>query len=474
VTLLSYGISAVPFLLMLAMGFLVPLAMLWSFNSVVGGVSLALLSYWVDAVLLSEAGLRLGISIYLPDVTLGIVSLAAVARWLWLPKHRSPYWPLYLLIAVFLINLAQGLVIYKAAAGPSARPLFYALVALLYVTTFEMNAKQVRALFFAFVWTALLLTLLVIFRGVVVAFDLRELLPPSGSFQPAGHSVWRVIPSGEALVLAQVALSLWAFSQLAPATAALRVMTPFLLIAVVLLQHRSVWLATLGGIAALSMGRAQQLFDAKRLLPALLLVAGVGVGLALMGDDTAAVESGLGSQVAQSARDAVELKGTAGERLGSWRQLIRNWAGGGPRQWAAGQPFGSSIERYASDDLGARRITYQPHNLYVELLVRQGFLGLLSYVGLVVIALRAMWQARAHAEHGLTARWLLVMLVFQHSYYLTYGIEYLQALTLGAALALAAGLRQVSAEQQLLWADTQPGQSSARWGRPLVRRWGQR
>jgi O-Antigen ligase len=481
VTLLSYGVIAVPFFLMLLMGLLVPLSLLWSFNSLAGGLFLALLSYWADAMLLGETGLRLGITVYLPDVTLGIVALATIARWVWLPQRRSPYWALYLLVAVFALNLAQGLVIYKSAAGPSARPMFYALVALVYTTTFELNPKQLRSLFLAYAWTALGLTLLVLYRGVVVAFDVRELLPPSGSFQPAGHSVWRVIPSGETLVMAQAAFSLWAFALLVPGLAALRLLSPLLLLAVVLLQHRSVWLATFAGLAALSMGHARSLFDGKRLLPALAMVAVLGAGLALVGEGGGSGSQahtpggGVGADVAQSARDAVELKGTAGERLGSWRQLVRNWASGGPRQWAAGQPFGTSIERYASDDLSARRITYQPHNWYVELLVTQGLLGLVAYLVLLAISLRGMWRLREHAEYGLAARWLLVMLVFQHSYYLTYGVEYLQAFLMGAALVLATHARGLSTVQRAQWADTRPAERAvARWGRPMVRRWGQR
>jgi O-antigen ligase len=97
--------------------------------------------------------------------------------------------------------------------------------------------------------------------------------------------------------------------------------------------------------------------------------------------------------------------------------------------------------------LSARRISYQPHNFYVELLVTQGLAGLVSFLALVFAALRATWTARRHAEYGPAARWLFVMLVFQLGYYTTYGVEYMQTLFLGVALALAASLRAIAQPQ---------------------------
>jgi O-antigen ligase len=185
---------------------------------------------------------------------------------------------------------------------------------------------------------------------------------------------------------------------------------------------------------------------------------GAGVAMAGRGAESGA---GLGGDIARSAADALQLKGTAAERLGSWQQLVKTWAKAGPREWIIGQPSGTGYERYVSDDLSARRIAYQPHNFYVELLVSQGLAGLTCFLALVITALRGTWAARHHAQHGPAARWLFVMLVFQLTYYSTYGVEYLQSFFLGAALAIASALRPAaSADEPLV-----VGVGAARSGR---------
>jgi hypothetical protein len=437
---LGYFFMSMPYLVGAVLGLLLPMAVAWAVRTPAGGLTLVTFGYIADSVLLGETALKVGISLFLPDVTVGLVALAGGLRWLNLRQARLGHWALYLLLAVFAVNLVHGLVVFKTAAGPSARPTFYALMALFYMTTFALNTQTVRALFNTLLWAALLFLLVASYRGVVVAANIRELLPPSGSYQPAGHSPWRVIVSADTLLIAQAAVSLWACVALSPGWRGLRGLAPIMVIGVVALQHRSVWLAALAGYATHWMSPAKRLLDPKHLLTllALVVVLGAAVGLAARGGDGA----GLGGDIARSATDAVQLKGTAGERLGSWQQLVKTWSGAGPRHWLVGQPFGTSFDRFASDDLGARKISYQPHNFYVELLIAQGGLGLFCFLALAWSGLGAAWKARHDPEWGTTARWLLAMQVFQLSYYLTYGVDYMQTLFLGLALVLGGELKR--------------------------------
>jgi O-Antigen ligase len=428
---------ALPFLFaaLLGLGFMLVTAL--SFRNSNIGVRVAAGTFVVDALIMGDVGLRLGIAIHLPDVTIGTLAAVAMLRFVMLREARPRSTAFYLVVLVFALNLVHGLVVFKSAAGPSARPAFYALAACGYLLTFPMTPARLRGVFNALVWAGLLLILLAGYRALITLLDVRELMPPGGSFQPAGHSKWRTITSGDTLVVAEAMLSLWAFHLLAPAWAGWRFLAPLLLLAVVALQHRSVWLALVSGYMGLQMGQARRLLDSRKLLPMLALSAVLGLALMLA---TRATDEGRGlaADVVKSARDAAALRGTADERLGSWRQLVEKWASSGPRTLLVGQPFGTVYERFTQDEKQRRRITYQPHNYYVELLVSQGVVGLLAYLGMFAGALRGLWRLRADPEVGMGARWLMVMLSFQMTYYLTYGVDYVQGLLLGAALSLSA------------------------------------
>jgi hypothetical protein len=424
-------VYTLPFIMMFLLGMSAALVVTLISRSVGGGSAIIATTFILNAMVPRWGGLQLGIPLYFPDVTLGLIAVATLLRFAFIVDARPKLLPFYVLLFVFSVNLVQGLVVFGTAAGVSARPTFYGLVACSYVMTFPLNEQRVRALFGAFAWTGLILFMLACYRSVAVALDLRELLPPSGSFQPAGHSVWRVIISSESLVVAQTILSLWAFAGLAPGVfSSLRLLAPLLLVVTVVLQHRSVWLATTAGYVALRLGRATTMLDTKQLVPVLALASFLGLGAGFVASGSG---SGSGSGI---GADVI--------RLGGWKSLMQQWADSGPRAWVLGKPYGSGVGYYTSDDLGAQKVTWQAHNYYVELLTSLGVLGLSSYLSLAGLAVRDLWRTRAHLEHGLAARWLLVMLAFQMTYYLTYGVDYMQALLLGAALSLVGERRSAA------------------------------
>jgi len=437
---LNYVFFAMPFLVAMLLGLGMMLLGAVSFRNMATGVTMVLLTFVTDAFILGAAGLRLGISIYLPDVPMAILAVVAILRFMTLKEARPRATAFYVLAVVFALNLVHGLIVFKASAGPPARPTFYALATCAYLLTFPMTPERLRSLFNRVLWAGLALLAIAVYRGLITAFDVTELLPPGGSFQPAGHSRWRVISSAETLVLAEAFLALWAFYGVAKGWTTWRILAPLLLVSTVVLQHRSVWLALLAGVMVFYLGRARSFFDARNMLPVFVLTAALAGGMVAasrMGDGGG---EGVGGDVVKSARDAAALQGTANERLGSWRQLVGNWVNSGPRTLALGQPFGTVYERITRDERHIRRITYQPHNYYVETLVSQGLIGLVAFLGVLGAALRGLWRLRDDSQLGEPARWLIVMLAFQMTYYLTYGVDYVQTLFLGAALALATRL----------------------------------
>jgi hypothetical protein len=441
--------QAIPFLVMAAAGLLLPLLAVLMHRRFGIGLCWLAVVYLADTLWPNALGLNLGINLFLADLGLALLGLVAAVRLSSAASGRPLGGWFYLWAGIVALNLLQGLFLFKGAAGTAARPTFYALSACAYAMSFPMDEGRLAALFKAFAWIGAALMLLVAWRGTAVAFDIRELLPPSGSYQPQGHSVWRVIASDASLLLAEVAVSVWAWHRVVPGMAGWRWVALPLVLVTLGLQHRSVWLAALAGwMLSLWLSRAGGRRGWSWIWPAALALAMVGSGLLLdpsPGGPGGGGGAGVVRDIEASARDAVALQGTAADRLGSWRQLVRQWSGSGPRGLALGAPFGTSMERYVSDDLSAPKVAYQPHNYYVETLVSQGAVGLLAYLAMYVTALRGLWRGRADEQFGLAARWLMVLLAVQLAYFLTYGVEFLQLLVLGASLSLAARWRTAPA-----------------------------
>jgi O-Antigen ligase len=431
---LLYAQLLIPYLMALALGVLVPLLVVLSYRSL--GIGLAVMAAIIayEATQFGSSGINLGIHIYPPDVSMGLIAIVTVLRFVFAPNARQAGWGFWLLVGVGALNFAQGLGSFGTAAGVSVRPSFYAYCAILYVSTFAFDNANVRVLQRFLLWCATAMFAVAVYRLTITALDVRDLLPPGGSFQPRGSSIWRVIGADESLILAQAALTLWYFSA-GKAWAGGPSVALILLVMTVGLQHRSVWLATLAGVVLVVLARGEKSVGAKS-IAALVIVLALVAGALSQGVGG----SGLGGDIARSTVDALEAKGTAQERLFSWRQLVVNWAGSGPRQLAAGVPFGTQLERYNSDGANARKIFYEAHNYYVQILVTQGLLGFIALLAIYLRALSATWKARKHDEYGNAATWLFLMLGTQLTFYLTYGVSYMLMLTVGASLALAAKL----------------------------------
>lgn len=443
---LAYFFFGLPYLVAVLLGLGMMLFGAISFANPRVGLTIAGLTYVADAMLTANVGLRLGVSVFLPDLPFVMLALVALMRFSLLKEARPRTLAFYLFALVFAMNLVHGLVVFKASAGPPARPAFYALAACAYLLSFPMDARRLRSLYNVLVWVGVALLAMVVYRMTITALDVRELLPPSGSFQPAGHSKWRVISSGETLVVAEAMVALWVFYGLAPGWTTWRFLVPLLAVAAVVLQHRSVWLASLAGYGGFYLGRMKSLFDARHVLPLLVLLIGLAGGVTMLARSGGeGGGGGVGGDVVKSARDAAQLQGTAGERLRSWQQMVEGWAAAGPRSWVAGQPFGTVYDRIVRDENQIRRISYTAHNYYVELLASQGLVGLLSFLAIYLTCVTGLWRLRRDPDFGLAARWLLVMVSFQMVYYLTYGVEFFQSLFLGAALSLVCRNRALAA-----------------------------
>lgn len=192
----------------------------------------------------------------------------------------------------------------------------------------------------------------------------------------------------------------------------------FFLTVVILFQHRSIWLAFGLGILALFLLEFRLNRISRKLFYEMILVLSVAVGFALFSNN-AIVESmkkSIDVFVGMFSGTAVE-NSTAGTRVEVWNAVLDDLSG---IQALIGRPFGYGYGR----SIGWKT---SPHNGYIRLIGRCGYMGLVVWGALVV---RTVW-------HGLVRRipyCMIGMLVSSLAYMYGYDFTWLQGFILGALI----------------------------------------
>lgn len=437
---LSVLFTAMPFVVALLLGLVLPLLLLAMYRRFEVGAVFIGVVFAIDAATFGGAGLNLGINIYGNDVVYGLVLLVATARWLL--AREMPKRPLLWLAFAALVSAALGLGLLENGrrAGVHAREVFYMLACASYAMSFAFDGPRLRRLLHVLAWMCVAMALVSIYRWVVYFAPLPELLPPGGQWSP--DVATRVIGSHETLIVAQwLVLGLF-FAGASGAAQVARWLAPALLALVVVMQHRSVWVAAMVGLlAALAVGPAAQRSRlGARLVPLVaLVVAAVLVALPLVYSERA---GGLTREISTSMDNAVAARGTVHARLSDWRLAINQYAEGGPRVWLVGQGFGRETRRIVASESGERRyVEFGLHNHYLTLLMSTGLVGLMAYLGVVLGAATTLMRSSLSGEGDWVGAALWVLLVTQLAYQVPYAGDPFQHLLLGAAVAHAAQLR---------------------------------
>ena len=436
---LSYAYLAFPYVVALLLGLLVPALGVLCYSSFGSGVAVIVGMFAVEALYMFVGGFSVGVSLFYTDLTLAFVFVVAVLRLLTVKSRPRvhPAWFVY--SAAAFLSLATGLAVHGSSAGVQARPYFYFVASALYGMSFEIDERRIRLLLDALAAVAVLLLCVTVYRWVVYYTPITELLPEEGAYNNDGPI--RVIRSYETLVLAQALVASLFFAGAAGGLAVLRVLSPLLLMAVVALQHRSVWVAALTGVLA---GALLSRLQRGSVIGQVLLVAGIGLTACLpmlLSDKL----SGVGDQINSSAENALAGRGTASGRVNSWKGLVDNWAAAGPRSILIGQSFGTDPTRFVRDASGVvHKITETAHNMYVQTLFSMGLIGLGAFLFAAAYVVHGLYRICAFGQGGAPAQALLVLVLMQLVYFVPYGTDYLQSLIFGVALSYVVGRRSTS------------------------------
>lgn len=431
---LSYMFMALPFMVMLGLGLLIPIMLVLCYSRYGFGLVVIVGMFVIDAMLVSGGGLHLGINLFYTDFALVLVGMAAGLRLLFAADFPRRHWAWLVFCAMICLSLALGLASYGSAAGVSVRGYFYFMVAALYGMSFPMDERRVRITLNALVAVVLLLLGLTVYRWVVYYTPITALLPPGGIYNIDGAI--RVIKSNEALVLAEVLVGGLFFATAARGLYVAQWLSPLLLGAVLALQHRSVWLAALvGGLTRFLVVRSKHSSTASQLLLVAVIVGITSIPLVFTDK-----LSGLTQEVQHSAERALEGHDTTHARFGNWKAMIELWYQGGAKSIVIGQSFGADSTRYVENEQGgATKISYYAHNLFVQTLYNTGLVGLAAMLVAFSYVLRGLYRLNRDGVGGMQTQILLVFMVMQMAYYIPYGEDYLQGLLFGVALSYVAG-----------------------------------
>lgn len=415
------GSTIIEGLFLLLIGFNAVIAIIWASKSPTFGV----LS--LTAVLIQGA-IRLtldpvisvgGFDIYPEYVFLlciPAIILRAPQLLVGITKQRTK-WLLLLFTALLALSLIRGLVEFGSGVTSEARRNVLFVVLAMYFASFRYSTHISR------IKTGLVF---IAFGLLIIAgFRWMQLLAyPNGWhywMDKVSGSPFRVLGAGQAGVLGEVFILLALAPQLERRQITLwqRVLLYLLPLAVLMLQHRSVWIAV--AVAAVWLF-IKNPGSARRFVPAMYggLVLLIIVALLLPASSSGGIYNSLAFSVSEAFGDRSSLQW----RLLSWSGLMT------PDHLTAmdyviGQPMGSGFLRY----VWGEAVDVQPHNYYVEAFLRTGAVGLASLLGLFLSLLKRLKLGGDRTAFS-------ALLVLQLVYFVAYGTQFEHGVFLGLAVAL--------------------------------------
>jgi len=429
--LLGYLFVSIPFIGAMVLGVLLPLLGLNVARK--PSVGLFLFSMAVLQVMLLPGlpGLPLGVSLYFGDLVTvcllfgGIFRFSAVKDAPRLPVSIFPF-------AFFLfVSFVLGVGAYKTLSGVAFRPYFWCLASAFYFGSFRFKDELLTPALKCFVYLGGAMALVAIFRWSGVLPSGGELLGASAdSLDNLGRT--RVIDSAATLMLSQLAFALLVCAPYTRMYSLFKVAMPLLFGMVLVLQHRSVWVAALAGFVVwFIFSKTKKKINGGSVV--LIIVAlGVLVSIAMM----TGAGSEVGGQIANSAERAYKGEDTAQARLDTWAYVWDRYKTGGPKAWLTGFPFGTSMERVvATSNGGTQVVGFQAHNFFMQVLFNTGILGLLSAVTFLGVPVIMLYRRLKESGGEWFYVFPLVLLIEQLAYFIFYNMTIGNALMFGLVLS---------------------------------------
>jgi hypothetical protein len=391
-------------------------------------VACLLFGLCLELFFVKQPYLQLGLQIYPNDVISLFVLLSALAGVFHrpVPIYHGGFVVWLALGGTIILSFVLGLAEFGRYAGTEVRPFFYIWVAGLYCAMADFDEADLRRIGRWCLWTAYAIIGIALYLWAAVE---TGWIPRAELFGDEGGAVFRPVGSHGVFFVATVAMVQTMAWLRGTGTTRSGWHAAVLLTFVLILQHRSVWIATLAGLLMVMALERRHLPRRFPLLLAFVLVVMLGVSIAVWFGHL----DELGRRLAQSTLSMTDSGGTFAARIDGWIRLFESWVEGSVRVLMFGFPFGKGYTRYYNGQL----IEFAPHNFFLDLLLRVGVIGLLLFLVATAMAIVYTWRSRADSEVDyLIKRGLAVGLVASLVYYVAYHSFYVLGAATGIALAL--------------------------------------
>ena len=427
---LSYFLIAVLFLVAFSAALAVVICFSWLLTNPVAGAALVLVIFLLEVVFVSLPAINVGFNIFPGDIAslaLGIVAVIRIGKVGRLTTISSAWLVLGL---VLFISFTRGMSRYGVSAGSDFRTyFFYFWTGVAYFLTFDLTESQLYTIAKLWIAVCLCTMALVYFRWGADAAGLK--IGPSWSQVGAGVP-FRVVGAGAAMVLA-VGLLILVHQQLCGQLPRhLAILPLFLLFTLLLLQHRTVWVAALTGLITLFMTeKGHRTKGVVKVTVAGLVVVTVIVIAALYGSLDM-----IGNTVDQSFHEAFSDRSTFTGRIEGWQELVGEWSRGDLAGYLIGSPFGSGYARVQQGGV----VTWTPHNYYLQTLLRTGVIGVFALIAVYGVGMyRLLWTESEPISHGPL---FFALLAMELAYFIPYPALFEQSIFSGVAFCVVARAHQ--------------------------------
>ncbi|MGE4221254.1 MAG: O-antigen ligase family protein, partial [Alphaproteobacteria bacterium] len=327
-----------------------------------------------------DIGVETGYFRLAPLDMIGLIAFAASGLRLLSRGNTNGLQALWLAVtAAFFASFLYGAMRYGfATSGTFYRHFFYLSSGALYAISFAWEPVDIDR--FVRLW----LTVAAMLAALCISL---WLVPGWLEVEPETHRALayvsrRVLPASSALILSQaglIGLAIWIRGRAQPATILLTVV--FLLLTL-LLFHRSVWIVTLAGIAVMMMANARNLFPIATATLVVGIFAGIVTGIVGgFGEDL------VSAPFASAFSEAVSSNSSLEWRIIGWEILLQRTFAAGPLSIMFGDGFGVGYDRM----IGWSQIGYSPHNVYLEIFINAGLVGLGLWLLFHVAVLKRLW-----------------------------------------------------------------------------------